>query len=323
VATMDIYIPLVLNRGYGFFGEGVPESSLFGHRVTVVGSRPPTVGQSETVQGLCIHDVEEENVLELVTRVRALLLWASVALNKSIQTDAAAPQKSDSGTFDGRTTCYYPAGLAARPALAWASHFGAEAYSKLVDALAEGDHTAGLNKLRSISARLRSAFDFYLAADFEASENASFIVLTACLEVLATSPHPNACVDMVRRWENEGKDAAKQNDERRRGGAASTNEGNEELRVSFDELARSVSYLRSRSIRGSIRRLVAGSARALGREDSAELGKKAATLYQKRSALVHRAENVMASDVSTLRELVRMVLAAHALGRRTAPDAGQ
>jgi hypothetical protein len=311
MATVDIYMPLVMHRGYGFFSEGVPESSLFGHRVTMVGTMPPTAGQSETVQGLCFHNIEEENVLELVTRVRALLLWASVALNKTIQTDVAGPRKSDSGTVDGRTTCYYPAGLAIRPVMASASHYGAEAYSKLTSALAEGDRTVSLNKLRSLSTRLRSAFDFYLAADFEASANASFVVLMACLEVLATSPHPKACVDMVKRWEAEAKEAA------------STNGSNEELGLSFDELARSVSYFRSRSITGSIRRLVAGSADALGREDSAELGKKAGKLYGKRGALVHRAENVSLSDVSALRDVVRVVLQAHALGRMTAPDADE
>jgi hypothetical protein len=310
MATVDVYVPLVMNRGYGFFGEGVPETTLFGYRTTMVGSAP-TVGQTETIQGLCFHGVEEENVGELVTRVRALLIWASVALNKTIRTDDAAPQKSDSGTYDGRTTYYYPSGLVPRPITAWGSVYGAEAFSKLIDAVAEGDRRAGLDRLRLMPPRLRSAFDFYMAADFEASENAAFVMLTASLEVLATSSHPDPCAEMVGKWQEMAAMAA----------MAARSTGESELANSFDEVARQVSHLKHRSIRGSIRRLVAKCAEAMGREDSADLGTKAAKLYDKRSDLVHQAKNVPDSDVAELRSIVRIVLEAHALGKVTAPNA--
>jgi hypothetical protein len=141
MAIVDVYVPLIMNRGYGFFGEGVPEARLFGYRVTMVGAAP-AVGQTEAIQGLCFHGLEEENVEELVTRVRRLLLWASIALNKTIRTDDAAPQRRDSGAYDGRTTYYYPAGLALQPTTAWGSVYGAEPYSKLIDVVAESDRRA-------------------------------------------------------------------------------------------------------------------------------------------------------------------------------------
>jgi hypothetical protein len=237
-------------------------------------------------------------------------MWASIALNKSILSDAAAPQRRDSGVYDGRTTYYYPAGLAPQPATAWSSVYGAEAYSKLIDAVAEGDRGVGAKRLRIMSSRLRSAFDFYLAADFETSENASFVMLTVSLEVLASSLHPGLCAKLIGKWEAEALKAA----------MVANNEGDSELAISFKDVARQVSYLKLRSIRGSIRRLVAKCAEALGLKESEALGMKAAKLYDERSGLVHFAKNITGFDSKELRDIVRIVLKAHALGKVTAPD---
>lgn len=47
MATVDVYLPLVMNNGYGFFGDGVSEAALFGYPVTIVGSAPAS--------GIAIH----------------------------------------------------------------------------------------------------------------------------------------------------------------------------------------------------------------------------------------------------------------------------
>jgi hypothetical protein len=307
MARVTLHIPLHLTPEHGFFNpsQALPQT-LFGFAARF--KIDPVSDSLQLHRGLVpypylvLENVPLARVKAVFERARRCLTWASVRLNMGILTDRDSPKHTDKGIFNGQFATTYPAEMAARPIRAEGSHRGEEPSTRLFAALTEGADKTKLAKPK-VKGSLLLACELFATADFEATANSQFLMLTAVFEVLAEpKKRPKACVSLVKNL----IDTAKKSE----GGAVAR--GNNKMKEAFKALQDSAFHLKEESITSSVRKLATRASQALGDAEPEKAGKRAAALYGKRNHLVHKGKSVTWGDVNDLRALVRETLAVEA-----------
>lgn len=308
---VNLYVPLVMPDHVGFHDKGVPLQTLFGYPIRL-----------EVLEGLKhfyaieFQGVPRVEVDAILQRFRALLPWASMRLDCSMQTSQEALEQKDATSpgltggsailFNATAPTVYPFSLRPRPMFGEARTHHQQPITKLVEFLQEAEATTTL--ATPDQARLDEAFALFATADFEASDTAKFVVLTTILEILAAPPQrPDVCQRLIDGWLRDGTKAR-------------DDQQDESLKHALTHLLDSARNLKRDSFRGSIRRLVANAVAQLGKPSPENEGAVAAKLYDDRSKLVHDGIPMSRDRLAELRRLVRYVLEACARRELSEPD---
>ena len=289
VTRVNVSIPLRTTNENGFFiHRETPQRQLLGYDVQMRVQEPYAYLEPQ--------GVPSDLAADLLNRVRAIVPWAALRLDFSIRAAGGDLRVADGAVFDGQFATAYPAHLTPAPIKIGSNHRSEEADARLFSALIEG---AELEQLTSSKPRpeLKLACEMFASVDFEASNNAQFLVLISILEIMAKpAPRPKPCLDIIEdamvRMKSEAETAMQPT-----------------LRQALLDMRKGAEHWKSESIRSSVRRLAIDAARTLADPDPDAVGRSAVRLYDKRSLIVHQGETASQDQARVARQLVREVLA--------------
>ena len=289
VTRVNVFIPLRTTNENGFFiHHETPQRQLLGYVVQMRVQQPYAY--------LELQGVPSELAADLLNRVRAIVPWAALRLDFGIRAAGGDLRVADGAVFDGQFATAYPAHLTPAPIKIGSNHRTEEADARLFSALIEG---AELEQLTSSKPRpeLKLACEMFASVDFEASNNAQFLVLISILEIMAKpASRPKPCLDIIEdamvRMKSEAETAMEPT-----------------LRQALLDMRKGAEHWKSESIRSSVRRLAIDAARTLADPDPDAVGRSAVRLYDKRSLIVHQGETASLSEARVARQLVREMLA--------------
>lgn len=290
MGRVNLHIPLGLTPHKVFYNSDQSPQMLFGY--------PAQLKEDKKYFYLELTNVPAGKAASVLDRARRCLKWASVRLDIGIRVGREPLISVQATAFDGQFATAYPAGTEANVIRIEASGTTQEPSTRFFAALREA-----ASRRNFPSGRLSLACELFAAAEFEATENAQFLMFMSVLEVLAQPKRRNArCVRLVDKLLAETKAAQER----------AAKKGEREGEQAFKSLRDSAKHLKDDLIGGSIRRLALATSKALNDPDPKSAGKKVTALYGKRSKLVHDGIAVSWSDVTELRQLVREMLAVQA-----------
>ena len=289
MGRVNLHIPLGLTPHKVFYNSDQSPQMLFGY--------PAQLKEDKKYFYLELTNVPAGKAASVLDRARRCLKWASVRLDIGIRVGREPLISVQATAFDGQFATAYPAGTK-RMSFALRKRNNAGTVTRFFAALREA-----ASRRNFPSGRLSLACELFAAAEFEATENAQFLMFMSVLEVLAQPKRRNArCVRLVDKLLAETKAAQER----------AAKKGEREGEQAFKSLRNPQKHFKDNSIGGSIRRLALATSKALNDPDPKSAGKKVTALYGKRSKLVHDGIAVSWSDVTELRQLVREMLAVQA-----------
>jgi hypothetical protein len=313
---VNIHFPITMPPNLGFeVKEGI-EVSLFGRRVTLLGT-----------SCMQVQDVPEVEAEGLISRISSALPWTWVQLGHGFlsnthpqtvnlhSTSVAMPgqensevKRSSTARFAGQYPTIYPTGVVPDPIWAVITLSGNQPFDKFIASLEEGSRTPPL------TANVAAALDLFSSIEYEISNSSKFVLLMTAFElVIDRVQQPPPCLRLVERLIADAEEESRQ----------TTSTDDQEVLAA---LAKQADFLKRRSIRQSVRALALECARINDIPQPDQYARKAMMLYDKRSAWVHAGEDISNTDVHELHEILRLVLATKMVGRRvwqpvTAPAA--
>jgi hypothetical protein len=277
---VNVHFPITMPPDLTFEVKGDSELSLFGHRVTLLGTH-----------SLQFHDVHENDAEGLISKVLSALPWTWVKLNHGFLPPEPEVKRASTAGFNGAYPTIYPADLVPSPIWGHFTLSGSEPFDKFVSSLEEG------SKIPPLGTKVATALELFSTVDHESSHNSQFVLLTTALElVMDQIEQPSLCLELVEHFIRDAK-------------SKSQNATTTEERDALAAMAQSAGMLKRRSITQSIRALASECAKINDFPEPYEYGREAGKLYGKRSSLVHDGADITGTDLHQLREKVRVILA--------------
>ena len=183
---VNIHFPITMPPELRFEVKDNTEISLFGRRVTLLGT--------SSVQ---IHDVPEEDVEGLISRIRSALPWTWVQLDHGFLSSThpqtvnlqpgsvATPgqenleiKRSTEARFAGQYPTIYPTGVVPDPIWAQITLTENQPFDKFIASLEEGSKTPPL------TANIAAALDLFSSIEYEISNSSKFVLLMTAFELV-------------------------------------------------------------------------------------------------------------------------------------------